>query len=123
MADKRVDTYNLYLSAWSKITDREREDKLKRSVVDNIVFRNPMQSRAGIRDVIDHLEGFQVRSPGGSFRMNWMLGWGTDALAEWQFVDAEGNAGFSGFDALTFDESGLIETIVLWGNAEKQKLA
>ena len=123
MADKRAETYTLYLSAWSKSTDGEREDKLKGSVVENIVFRNPMQSRAGMRDVIDHLEGFQMRSPGGSFRMNWMLGWGTDALAEWQFVDAEGKAGFSGFDALTFDDSGLIETIVLWGNVEKQKLA
>ncbi len=123
MTDKRADTYNLYLSAWSKISDSEREDRLNRSVVENIVFRNAMQNRSGIRDLIDHLEVFQARSSGGSFRMNWMLGFGTDYLVEWQLVDAEGKAGFTGFDALTFNDKGSIETIVLWSNLEKQKLA
>lgn len=38
-------------------------------------------------------------------------------------MDAEGDAGFSGYDVLTFDERGLISTILLFGNVEAQKLA
>jgi hypothetical protein len=55
--------------------------------------------------------------------MNYMIDWGTHALAEWQLVDAKGDAGFSGYDILTFDEQGLILTILLFGNVEAQKLA
>jgi hypothetical protein len=55
--------------------------------------------------------------------MNNMLGWGNYALAEWQLVDAKGVAGVSGYDVLTFDEKGLISTILLFGNVEAQKLA
>ena len=39
--------------------------------------------------------------------MNNMVGWSTYALAEWEPVDAKGDAGFSGYDVLTFDEEGL----------------
>ena len=78
---------------------------LRVSLADNIVFfTNPQQTRRGIAEVIEHLEGFQVRSPGGSFRMNNLVGWGRHALAEGQFVGANGEAGFSGADVLTFDD-------------------
>jgi hypothetical protein len=83
----------------------------------------PQQTRRSIADVIQRLEGFQVRSPGGSFRMNNMVGWDDFGLAEWQLVDAQGAVGFSGYDVLTFNERGLIETIPLFGNVEAQKLA
>jgi len=95
---------------------------LRESLSQDIVFKNPLQTRHGLAEVTAHLEGFQVRSPGGSFRMNNMVGWGTYALAEWQLVDAKGDAGFSGYDVLTFDEQGLISTILLFGNVEAQKL-
>ena len=52
-----------------------------------------------------------------------MFGWGDFGLAEWQLVDAQGAVGFSGYDVLTFNERGLIETIPLFGNVEAQKLA
>jgi len=83
----------------------------------------PQQTRRSIADVIQRLEGFQVRSPGGSFRMNNMVGWDDFGLAEWQLVDAQGAVEFSGYDVLTFNERGLIETILLFGNVEAQKLA
>jgi len=38
---------------------------LRVSLADNIVFfTNPQQTRRGIAEVIEHLEGFQVRKPG-----------------------------------------------------------
>jgi hypothetical protein len=88
-----------------------------------VVCTNSMKVCRGLADVAEHLKGFQVRSPGGSFRTNNKIGWGTYALAEWQFVDAKGDAGFSGYDVLTFDEEGLISTILMFSNVEAQKLA
>ncbi len=123
MPDKRVEVYELYLAAWSPVSDAERARMLRESLSEQIVFSNPMQTRHGLSDVAEHLRGFQVRSPGDSFRMNNMLGWGEYALAEWQWVHAKGDAGFSGYDVLTFDEQGLIATILLFGNVEAQKLA
>ena len=123
MTDKRAQTYELYLAAWAAISEADREGKLRESCAEDVVFANPTQSRHGIADVIEHLEGFQKRSPGGSFRMNNMVGWADHGLAEWQLVDAHGQPGFSGYDVMTFDEHGLISSIVLFSNVEAHKLA
>lgn len=123
MPATRVETYDRYLAAWSAIPDAERETLLRATLSDEIVFENPQQTRRGIADMIAHLEGFQQRTPGGTFRMNTMVGWGDRALAEWQLVDAAGKPGFSGYDMLAFDSSGRISTILLFGNVEAQKLA
>ncbi|SOB87105.1 SnoaL-like domain-containing protein [Sphingomonas guangdongensis] len=118
-----VETYDRYLAAWSDVSTVERESLLNQSLSDRIVFANPQQNRSGKRAVAEHLEGFQRRMPGGSFRMNNMVGWGDCALAEWQLVDATGCPGFSGYDVVTFDSHGLITEILLFGNVEAQKLA
>ena len=123
MSDERVRTYDMYLAAWSDIADDDRARMLRDSLSERIVFTNPQQTRQGIDEVIEHLEGFQRRTPGGAFRMNNMVGWANHGLAEWQLVDAEGKPGFSGYDVVTFDDQGLIETILLFGSVEAQKLA
>jgi hypothetical protein len=123
MTDRYAETYDLYLAAWAPISRDEWVDMLRRSLAETIVFTNPQQVRRGIAEVVEHLEGFQRRSPGGCFRMNNMVGWGSHGLAEWQLVDADGKAGFSGYDVVTFDDDGLISSILLFGNVEAQKLA
>jgi hypothetical protein len=122
MPHKHVATYDTYLSAWSAISDEERRRRLRESVTEDVVFSNPMQARVGLDDVVKHLEGFQQRSPGGSFISIAMLGWEGNALATWQFVDAEGKPGFTGFDVLHFDDKGRITSILLFSNVEKQTL-
>jgi hypothetical protein len=122
MTDKRVDAYELYISAWSAISDDERLRRLRASVAQAIIFRNAMKTRNGRADVVEHLEAFQKRSPGGSFRLMSMLGFENQGLATWKFFDAEGQGGFSGFDALTFDEEGRISYILMFSDVEKQRL-
>ncbi len=122
MTDQRVQIYELYLSAWSAISEEERLRRLRDSVVETVLFRNPMRTRSGISDVVEHLEQFQQRTPGGSFRLISMLGWENQALATWRFFDAEGQGGFSGYDALTFEADGRISYILLFSDVEKQKL-
>ena len=123
MSDTHLKSYERYLSAWSNVSSTERERLLRESVIEDVIFENPMQTRHGIPDVIAHLEGFQARFPDGSFRTNNMLGWGSNAMAEWQLVEGNGTPGFSGSDILKFNDNGLIVTILLFGNVEQQKLA
>lgn len=123
MNDPRVMVYDLYLAAWSPISAAERRTLLDESLAEQVVFTNPQDVCRGKQAIAAHLEGFQRRIPGGSFRMNNMFGWGDWALAEWQLVDADGTAGFSGSDVITFDIDGMISEILLFGNVESQKLA
>jgi hypothetical protein len=51
-----------------------------------------------------------------------MLGWGSHGIATWQFVDAQGQPGFWGYDVLAYDGQGRIESILLFGHVEKQML-
>jgi hypothetical protein len=88
MSAQRAKIYDLYLAAWSAVSDAERARMLRERLSEDIVFKNPLQTRHGLAEVTEHLEGSQLRSPGGSFRMNNMVGWGRYALAEWQLVDA-----------------------------------
>ena len=100
--------------------DDERARRLSESLTEGIVFTNPMQTRRGLADVAVHLQAFQQRSPGGSFRLNEMLGWESHAIATWQFVDAQGQPGFSGYDVLVYDAQGRIASILLFSRIEKQ---
>lgn len=122
MTDFRVASYEAYLAAWSAIPYDRRLELLHGSVTEGIVFTNPTRTRTGIDDLADHLGGFQTRSPGGSFRLVTMLGWETNVLATWQFVDAAGNGGFTGYDVVAFDDAHRIKSIVLFGNVPKQTL-
>jgi len=123
MFDRRVQRYNRYLAAWSQVSGEERARMLQESCSVNIVFTNSIQTRHGLADLAAHLKDFQARSPGDSFRMNNLIGWGSYGLAEWQWVSSEGEAGVSGYDVLTFDEQGLISSILLFANVEAQKLS
>jgi len=122
MSDPRVETYETYLSAWSQIPDEERARLLRETLSESIVFTNPMQTRRGLAEVAEHLRGFQQRSPGGSFRLNEMLGWERHGIATWQLVDAQGQAGFWGYDVVAYDDQGRIESILLFSHIEKQIL-
>jgi hypothetical protein len=122
MSDPRVKTYETYLSAWSKIPDEERLRRLRESLSERIVFTNPMKTRRGLAEVVEHLQGFQQRTPGGSFRLNEMLGWERNGIATWQLVDAQGQPGFWGYDVVSFDDQGRIESILLFSHIEKQTL-
>jgi hypothetical protein len=122
MSNPLVKTYETYLSAWSAIPDEERARRLRESLSESIVFTNPMKTRRGLADVAEHLQGFQQRSPGGSFRLNEMLGWERHGIATWQLVDAQGQAGFWGYDVVGYDDQGRIESILLFSHIEKQTL-
>ena len=122
MSDKCARTYELYLTAWSAVSDGERKRLLTASLAETMVFTNQQKTRRGRLEVEEHLIGFQAKSPGASFRFNNMVGWANHALAEWQLVDAKGMPGFSGYDVVTLNDHGLIDAILMFVNVEGQKI-
>ncbi len=75
MPNSNVATYDIYLAAWSAVSDHDLVCMLHDSLCETIVFTNPNHTRNGIADKIEHLESFQKRTLGGSFCMNSMVGW------------------------------------------------
>ena len=61
MADPRVKTYEPYLSAWSMISDEERARLLRESLSESVRFTNPLKTRRGLAEVVEHLQVFQER--------------------------------------------------------------
>lgn len=118
-----VQAYETYLIGWSAVSDSERERVLRECLSEKVVLTVPSQERREIEGVAAHLKEFQAGHPGDSFRLNNLIGWGAHALAEWQWIDTQGNAGMTGYDVLTFDEQGRILTILIFANIEEQKLA
>jgi SnoaL-like domain len=121
MIETQVDTYQRYLDAWSNVTADQRIALLQQSLTAGIVFENTTQTRMGIAEIADHLAGFQSKQPGASFRLVAMLAWGTNALATWQLVGADGKEGFMGYDVLVFDET-RIRSIVMFTKVPAQIL-
>jgi hypothetical protein len=117
----RVKIYEQYLSAWSAITDEERAERLRGSLSPSVVFVNPTQTRRGLTEVAAQCAAFQKRTPGGSFVADEMLGFDHHAIVKWHLVDRDGKPGSFdvygfdyGYDALTFDSNGRIESIVMF---------
>lgn len=118
----RLRLYELYVTAWSAISASERAERLGATVSEDVAYRDALTRCKGAPALGEHLGAFQERSPGSSFRLLSMLSWEADALAHWQFVDAQGKAGFEGYDALTFAEDGRIASIVGFSDSDKQRL-
>ncbi len=122
MVNDRAATYELYLAAWSPVNDDERRNLLRKSLKEEAVFLNMQTPRRGINEIAQHLKEFQTHIPGGTFRLNSLIGWGSNALAEWQLIKPNGEPGFSGYDVLTFTEEGVISNILMFTNVESQKI-
>jgi predicted lipoprotein len=53
-----VQTYDLYLAAWSEASTVKRESVLNRRLSERVLFANPQQKNSGKRSVAKYLEDF-----------------------------------------------------------------
>lgn len=129
MSDTRLRNYDLYLSAWSAISDEERMERLRGSLAPSVVFDNPTKIRRGLEEVAQACAEFQKRTPGGSFASEEMLGFAGHGIVKWRLLDAQGKPGaFAtygfdyGYDVLGFGNDGRIENILMFVHVEKSIL-
>ena len=100
-----------YGKAWSAVSDAERETLLSQSLANYFHYIDPRIECHGQQDVIQNLEAFQQRQPGGRFALKSILTHHDTALVNWQLIKGDGTAANLGFDFVRFDQSGHIHEI------------
>ena len=112
MPSKAVELYKRYVTAFSAISDQERR-KILDSVLDTkVLYRNPTMEGTGPQIVIDDIQQFQTKFPGGQFSLYSVSEHHDVALMEWQLILADGTPGVRGHDAIRVTPEGQFGQIV-----------
>jgi hypothetical protein len=98
--------FKSYLDAYADIAPAERERLLRQSVSDDVVFTNPTGDGKGFSNLIEHIEGFQKRAPGGYFRSSQLLTHHGELLAEWTLYRNDGSEFLTGHTFARLNEQG-----------------
>ncbi len=112
MPSKAVELYKHYATAFSAISDQERRKILDSVLETDIIYRNPTMEGTGHQIVIDDINDFQAKFPGGQFALHSVSEHHDVALMEWQLILADGTPGVRGHDAIRVTPEGKFGQIV-----------
>jgi hypothetical protein len=112
MQSTLVSLYREYVNAWSAISDHERREILHRVLATDAVYRIPRMEGKGHQIVIDDMNEFQAKMPGGKFALHSTSGHHNVALMEWQLILPNGTAGVLGHDAIRLGIGSKLEQII-----------
>lgn len=112
MPSKAVDLYKQYAKAWSAISDQERRDILDPVLETDIIYRIPRMEGTGHQIVINDINEFQAKFPGGQFALYSVSEHHDVALMEWQLILPDGTPGVRGHDAIRVTPEGKLGQIV-----------
>ena len=110
--DKLQEVYDSYLEAYSDIARDERQRLLGQSVSDNVVFTNPKGGGEGRSQLIEHIEHFQTRNPGASFKSNKLLAHHGQFLLEWTMFKKDGSQVTTAHTYGQFNDQGLLTKLI-----------
>jgi hypothetical protein len=123
MPSKAVDLYKQYVKAWSAISDQERRNILNAVLETEIVYRIPRMEGTGHQIVIDDMNDFQTKFPGGRFALHGVSEHHDVALMEWQLILPDGTPGVLGHDAIRVTSEGKLGRIVTFAPSTLEPLA
>jgi hypothetical protein len=83
MPSKTGGLYKQYVKAWSAISDQERRNILDSVLETDIIYRIPRMEGTGHHIVIDDMNDFQAKFPGGQFALHSVSEHHDVALMEW----------------------------------------
>ncbi|WP_321470537.1 hypothetical protein [uncultured Paludibaculum sp.] len=112
MPSKAVDLYKQYAKAWSAISDQERRSILDPVLETDIIYRIPRMEGTGHQIVINDINEFQAKFPGGQFALHSVSEHHDVALMEWQLILPDGTPGVRGHDAIRVTPEGKLGQIV-----------
>ena len=90
MSSKAVDRYRQYVEAWAAISDQERRAILNSVLATDIHYRIPRMEGTGHSIVIEDMNAFQEKFPGGKFALRSVSEHHDVALMEWQLILPDG---------------------------------
>jgi hypothetical protein len=112
MSSKTVDLYKQYVEAWSAISDQERRDILNSVLETDVVYRIPRMEGTGHEIVIEDMNEFQAKFPGGKFALHSVSEHHDVALMEWQLLLPDGTPSVLGHDAIRVTPGGKLGQII-----------
>lgn len=112
MSSRAVDLYKQYVEAWSAISDDERRNILGSVLDTDVVYRVPRMEGTGHAIVIEDMNEFQAKFPGGKFALRSVSEHHDVALMQWQLILADGTASVLGHDAIRMAPEGKLGQII-----------
>ena len=112
MPSKVLDLYKHYVEAWSAISDQDRRSILETVLETEIAYRVPRIEGAGHVIVIEDMNAFQEKFPGGRFALRSVSEHHDVALMEWQLILPDGTPSVLGHDAIRVAPGGKIGQII-----------
>lgn len=112
MPSKAAELYKHYATAFSAISDQERRKILDSTVETDVVYRIPKMEGTGHQIILDDINEFQAKFPGGQFALHSVSEHHDVALMEWQLILADGTPSVRGHDAIRITPEGKIGQIV-----------
>ena len=107
-----VDLYKRYAEAWQAISDLERRNIVDSVLDTDIIYRIPGMEGTGHVIVINDMNGFQARFPGGKFALHSVSKHHDVALMEWQLILPDGTPSMLGHDAIRITPEGKLGQII-----------
>lgn len=112
MSSRAVDLYRRYAGAWAAISDQERRAILDAVLEADILYRVPRMEGTGHGIVIEDINEFQAKFPGGKFALHSVSEHHDVALMEWQMILPDGTPSVLGHDAIRVTPGGKLDQII-----------
>lgn len=120
MSSKAVELYQQYVKAWAPITAEERSNILESVLEKDIHYRIPRMEGTGHSIVIEDINDFQTKYPGGKFSLYSVSGHHDVALMEWQLILPDGTPSVRGHDAVRVTPEGKLGQIITFAPSTQE---
>jgi hypothetical protein len=100
--------FEAYLAGFFE-TDRVKRDAIMRANIHpEVEFSNPGVAGRGIERLLEHVDAFQEKFPGGRFEINWLRQQHRQVLSEWTQFHRDGSEFISAHSYALINDAGLI---------------
>ena len=104
--DRFLTAWNTYQSAWSGVSDGERQQMLDDSVSPDCVYTDPSSVSRGHRELTAKMQATQRNFPGARFRNDKFAQHHGQAVSNWTMLDGNGSAIFTGTSYARYGDDG-----------------
>ena len=104
--------YERYLEGWKAISKEQRTSIAAEFLSDDVLYITRQHESGGRDTVIEDMDTFQARFPGGRFDVGDVSAYHDVALLTWVLVQADGTIFAQGHDQLRVSPEGKIATLI-----------
>ena len=103
--------YETYVSAWKAVSAEERTRIANEVISDHVHYSTPRHEQGGRATIVEDMETFQSKFPGGHFEVGDVSAHHGAALLTWVLVQADGTVFARGHDEMRVSPDGKIVSL------------